>query len=128
MDALQLKKVDLHSVAIALASIVFPFPGGPYKRIPFEGASSPLKISGLMVGRMMVSFKICFTSARPLMSSQCTLGELSRMVSSIDLTICFVCWMASALDIHFLYIQSKWVMSPYVSLHTVPMGNLFYVS
>ena len=29
VDALQLKKVDLHSVAIALASIVLPFPGGP---------------------------------------------------------------------------------------------------
>ena len=29
VDALQLKKVDLHSVAIALASMVFPLPGGP---------------------------------------------------------------------------------------------------
>ena len=27
--ALQLKNVDLHSVAMALASIVLPFPGGP---------------------------------------------------------------------------------------------------
>jgi hypothetical protein len=45
--ALILKKVDLHSVATAFASIVFPLPGGPYSRIPLVGALSPTNISGL---------------------------------------------------------------------------------
>jgi|LauGreDrversion4_2_1035121.scaffolds.fasta_scaffold392869_1 hypothetical protein len=70
VEAEQLKNVDLHSVAIAFASIVLPFPGGPYNRIPFEGERRPLKISGLSVGRTMVSFNVRLTSAKPLMSSQ----------------------------------------------------------
>jgi len=41
-----LKKVDLHSVATAFASIVFPLPGGPYNRIPRVGSLMPVKISG----------------------------------------------------------------------------------
>jgi len=45
--ALMLKKQLLHSVATAFASMVFPFPGGPYKRIPFVGALNPVKTSGL---------------------------------------------------------------------------------
>jgi hypothetical protein len=48
--ALMLKKLDLHSVATALASSVFPFPGGPYNRIPFVGALMPVKSSGLNLG------------------------------------------------------------------------------
>lgn len=32
-----LKKVELHSVAQALAKNVFPVPGGPYNKIPFQG-------------------------------------------------------------------------------------------
>ena len=86
VEALQLKKVDWHSVAMALASIVFPFPGGPYKRIPLDGAKSPRNISGRMVGIIIVSFRTVLTSARPLTSSQCTFGELSKIVSSIDFT------------------------------------------
>lgn len=48
--ALMLKKVDLHSVATAFASRVLPLPGGPYKRMPFVGDLSPVKISGLSYG------------------------------------------------------------------------------
>lgn len=48
--ALMLKKVELHSVATALANIVFPFPGGPYKRIPFYGDLIPVKTSGRNAG------------------------------------------------------------------------------
>jgi hypothetical protein len=44
--ALILKKVDLHSVATALARRVFPLPGGPYNKIPLVGALMPVKISG----------------------------------------------------------------------------------
>lgn len=39
--ALMLKKVVEHSVATALASSVLPVPGGPYSRMPFQGASRP---------------------------------------------------------------------------------------
>jgi hypothetical protein len=45
-----LKKVDLHSVATALASKVFPFPGGPYSKMPLVGALIPVKISGFNYG------------------------------------------------------------------------------
>lgn len=44
--ALILKNVALHSVATALASIVLPFPGGPYNNMPLVGALKPTKISG----------------------------------------------------------------------------------
>ena len=38
-----LKNVVPHSVATALASIVFPVPGGPNIRTPFHGRLIPLK-------------------------------------------------------------------------------------
>lgn len=75
VEAEQLKNVDLHSVAIALANIVLPFPGGPYSKIPLLGDRSPLKISGLKVGNTIVSFRIFLTSSRPLISFQVTFGE-----------------------------------------------------
>ena len=40
-EALMLKKVVLHSVATAFASMVLPVPGGPYKRMPFQGLRIP---------------------------------------------------------------------------------------
>lgn len=72
---------------MALASIVLPFPGGPYRRIPLLGDKRPLNISGLSVGKTIVSLRIFLTSSRPLMSFQVTFGEWSKIVSSIDLTI-----------------------------------------
>jgi len=65
VTALQEKNVDLHSVAIAFAKSVFPFPGGPYNNMPFAGERMPLKISGLRVGRTIVSFNSFFTSSKP---------------------------------------------------------------
>ena len=44
--ALMLKKVLLHSEAHAFANIVFPFPGGPYSKIPRVGFRKPVKMSG----------------------------------------------------------------------------------
>ena len=44
-------------------------------------------MSGLTVGKTIVSCKIYFTSAKPFTSSHFTFGEESRIVSSIDLTI-----------------------------------------
>jgi len=43
-----LKKVDLDSVATALASIVLPVPGGPNKSTPFQGSSNPVKKCGYL--------------------------------------------------------------------------------
>lgn len=40
------KKVHLHSVATAFASMVLPFPGGPYNRIPESGDLMPENRSG----------------------------------------------------------------------------------
>nr|GMD93271.1 predicted protein [Ipomoea batatas] len=42
-DAEILKNVVLHSVATALASMTFPVPGGPKRRIPFHGERRPVK-------------------------------------------------------------------------------------
>ena len=39
VEAEMLKKVVLHSDATAFASSVFPVPGGPCKRMPFQGLS-----------------------------------------------------------------------------------------
>jgi hypothetical protein len=75
VTALHEKKVDLHSVAIALASKVFPFPGGPKSKMPFAGDLMPLKISGLRVGRMIVSLSRFFTVSRPWMSAHLMFGE-----------------------------------------------------
>lgn len=41
VDEETLKKVVPHSVATALASIVFPVPGGPTIRTPFHGLRMP---------------------------------------------------------------------------------------
>jgi hypothetical protein len=38
------KNVASHSVAQALAKNVFPVPGGPYSKIPFQGFLIPSKI------------------------------------------------------------------------------------
>lgn len=43
VDEDTLKKVVLHSVATAFASIVFPVPGGPTINTPFQGLRIPLK-------------------------------------------------------------------------------------
>lgn len=87
VEAEMLKNVELHSVAIALASIVFPFPGGPKNRIPFAGDKSPLKISGLKVGKIIVSLINLFTFSRPLISENLTFGLLSKIDSSITYKI-----------------------------------------
>lgn len=43
VDEDTLKKVVLHSVATAFASIVFPVPGGPTIKTPFQGRRIPFK-------------------------------------------------------------------------------------
>jgi hypothetical protein len=58
--ALMLKKVALHSDATALASNVFPLPGGPNKSNPLAGALNPVNISGRNEGKITISCKACF--------------------------------------------------------------------
>ena len=73
-DALILKNVLLHSVAIALAIIVLPVPGGPNINIPRCGLRIPVKRSGRIVGTTIISYKVCFISSIPIISLNLTLG------------------------------------------------------
>jgi hypothetical protein len=50
VEADMLKNVVLHSVATALANIVFPVPGGPNRSNPFQGVKSPENSSGYFTG------------------------------------------------------------------------------
>lgn len=78
-----LKKVQVDSVAVALANIVFPFPGGPYSSSPRVGARRPLKMSGLVAGKMTISLSSCFAFSRPDTSSHDTPGLESKISRSI---------------------------------------------
>lgn len=49
-EAEMLKNVELSWLATALPIMVFPVPGGPKRRMPFEGSLRPWKISGLFKG------------------------------------------------------------------------------
>ena len=51
-----LKKVDLDSVATALANIVLPVPGGPNKSTPFQGSSNPVKKWGYLFIRPILQW------------------------------------------------------------------------
>ena len=62
---------------MALASIVFPVPGGPNMQIPFHGLLIPLKYSGIKIGSRTASYKSFFVSERPAISSKLTFGLLS---------------------------------------------------
>mmetsp|Transcript_3840 Transcript_3840/g.5362 ORF Transcript_3840/g.5362 Transcript_3840/m.5362 type:complete len:312 (-) Transcript_3840:1683-2618(-) len=64
-------KFAMHCVAIAFASIVFPVPGGPKRRIPLQGfVRLPLvNNSGLWSGSITSSRRFCFTSSSAPISS-----------------------------------------------------------
>lgn len=49
------KNVPSHSVAQAFARKVLPVPGGPYKRIPFQGFLEPVNIYGNLMGSITAS-------------------------------------------------------------------------
>ena len=69
-----LRKTALVSLAMALASMVLPVPGGPYSSTPFGARrSAPReKSSGREKGSTTMSLRRCFSSARPPMSSKVT--------------------------------------------------------
>ena len=69
------KNVDYSiSVAQALAINVLPVPGGPYRRIPFQGLRLPLKIYGKRMGIMTAYLSASLALLSPATSSQVTLG------------------------------------------------------
>jgi hypothetical protein len=77
------KNVPSASVAHALARKVFPVPGGPYKRIPFQGFLVPVNISGNLIGRMTASFSEFFAFSSPLTSYHLILGFSVTIASAI---------------------------------------------
>mmetsp|Transcript_76857 Transcript_76857/g.238049 ORF Transcript_76857/g.238049 Transcript_76857/m.238049 type:complete len:200 (-) Transcript_76857:936-1535(-) len=81
---LQLKKVMLSvHEATALASIVFPVPGGPKSNTPFQGLRRPVKNSGKMRGNTTASLIARFASSRPPMSSNFTLRSVLTISRSM---------------------------------------------
>ena len=60
VDELTLKNVVPHSVATALANIVFPVPGGPTINTPLQGLRMPLKKSGINMGNTTALKKLGF--------------------------------------------------------------------
>ena len=80
VDALILKKVVLHSVATAFASIVLPVPGGPNSRIPFQGSRMPWKKCGYFIGIKTASLSNLLASGNPTMSVNRIFG-LALMIS-----------------------------------------------
>lgn len=62
-------KVDFDYEAIALPNKVLPVPGGPKNIIPLGGALTPLKMSGLSIGQMMISLIVFLANSKPAMSS-----------------------------------------------------------
>jgi hypothetical protein len=87
VEAEILKNVAFDWAAIALPSRVFPVPGGPKSMIPLGGALMPVKISGLSIGQMMISFIVFLANSRPAMSSQVIFSYFSIISPSICSTI-----------------------------------------
>lgn len=77
------KKVPSASVAQALAKYVFPVPGGPYKRIPFQGLRLPVKISLNRIGKMTAYFKAFLAFYSPETSSHLIFGFSVTIASLI---------------------------------------------
>ena len=63
------------AVATAFAKSVLPVPGGPKSRTPLGGARSPVNRSGLRLGRMTASLRVCFANSNPAISFQSTPGD-----------------------------------------------------
>jgi len=86
---LMLKRVHSGtSEAHALISNFLPTPGGPYKRMPFQGLWLPVNIWGKRRGNTIASFKVALAFYRPNTSSQHRLSFSLTMASSYALFIC----------------------------------------
>ena len=72
---------------MALPSKVLPVPGGPKNMTPRGGARSPVKMSGLNIGQMIISWMIFLAGSKPAMSSQEMFNYRSMISFSISSTI-----------------------------------------
>mmetsp|Transcript_29112 Transcript_29112/g.95031 ORF Transcript_29112/g.95031 Transcript_29112/m.95031 type:complete len:278 (+) Transcript_29112:536-1369(+) len=73
------KKVDLASVATALARYDLPVPGGPYRRNPDHAFLLPVKNCGNCTGRMTASLSASFAESNPATSDHWTFGVSVKM-------------------------------------------------
>lgn len=108
VDAETEKKVDLDSVATALASIVFPVPGGPNNSIPRAGSRSPMNKSGRKKGYTTASLRAFFAVSSPATSSQCT----SSPLTTISFRICRAAFTSIPLGNFFIISRSLGSSSP----------------
>jgi hypothetical protein len=84
VDMDTLMKLAPASFAIALASIVFPVPGGPNSKIPLQGFSNPpLKRSGLRRGSITSSWRDSLVSSKAPMSVNVTLISFGGITSGL---------------------------------------------
>jgi hypothetical protein len=76
--------------AQALAIKVFPVPGGPYRRIPFQGFLEPVKIYGNLIGIITAYFKAYLALYNPATSSHFTLGfSVTMACETLFIISCF---------------------------------------
>ena len=88
-------KCEFVSDAIALASKVFPVPGGPYSNTPLGGCIPNLsKISGCRRGNSIISLIFLIESPKPPMSSYETF--IIRLVS-VGVSISFLAVFGSTI-------------------------------
>mmetsp|Transcript_4080 Transcript_4080/g.13969 ORF Transcript_4080/g.13969 Transcript_4080/m.13969 type:complete len:213 (-) Transcript_4080:29-667(-) len=92
-DAEQSKKRTPWTPATALARSVFPEPGGPKRRTPFQGLRAPEKNFGATRGRTTASLRDRFPFSRPTTSSKVT--RLPPSPASISSTTIARCWAAA---------------------------------
>jgi len=106
----------LDSVAQALAKNVLPVPGGPYKRIPFQGFLVPLNNSGNLIGKITASYNDDFACFKPATSSHYTFSSsldtiysfnycsnLFRPSSSLPLPLPSFCFFYGELLFYYLF-------------------------
>jgi len=84
VDAVTLKKVVAPLEATAFAKRVFPVPGGPNKRTPFQALLLPTNSSGKFKGNNTASYRISFALVSSAMSSKVILGFKSTTSLSKD--------------------------------------------
>mmetsp|Transcript_478 Transcript_478/g.1488 ORF Transcript_478/g.1488 Transcript_478/m.1488 type:complete len:215 (-) Transcript_478:383-1027(-) len=89
--ALTLMKQALDSFAMALASMVFPVPGGPYRSTPFTGFNRlpRAKRSGRLSGKMTSSYRRSLMAFRPPILSKET-ERWSGLITSQAMTSSYV--------------------------------------
>mmetsp|Transcript_24543 Transcript_24543/g.50702 ORF Transcript_24543/g.50702 Transcript_24543/m.50702 type:complete len:214 (+) Transcript_24543:1013-1654(+) len=90
------KNLASASVATALARYDLPVPGGPYRRIPFQGLRFPTKSCGNFRGRMTASLRASLAPSRPATSSHDTLG-FSATIAELSESASF-CFSASSFE------------------------------